>query len=145
MIRPQMKKKRRSKAIDAIAKGDDGNHRRRRAWAIMAKLGSLTCTRKANGVELGRCSAPVMVIQAFGVKGHPGCGGTGPWPGFGLSRLRRGSGPRNRWMNRYPLVKYAILGVALLIGLLYTVPNPVKRRRCRRPAARHTLKVDAGR
>jgi len=26
-------------------------------------------------------------------------------------------------MNRYPLWKYAILGVALLIGLLYTVPN----------------------
>ena len=26
-------------------------------------------------------------------------------------------------MNRYPLWKYAILGIALLIGLLYTVPN----------------------
>ena len=26
-------------------------------------------------------------------------------------------------MNRYPLWKYAILGVALLVGLLYTVPN----------------------
>ena len=26
-------------------------------------------------------------------------------------------------MNRYPWWKYAILGVALLIGLLYTVPN----------------------
>jgi preprotein translocase subunit SecD len=26
-------------------------------------------------------------------------------------------------MNRYPLWKYALLGVALLIGLLYTVPN----------------------
>jgi preprotein translocase subunit SecD len=26
-------------------------------------------------------------------------------------------------MNRYPLWKYAILGIALLVGLLYTVPN----------------------
>ncbi len=26
-------------------------------------------------------------------------------------------------MNRYPLWKYAVLGIALLIGLLYTVPN----------------------
>ena len=26
-------------------------------------------------------------------------------------------------MNRYPLWKYALLGIALLIGLLYTVPN----------------------
>jgi preprotein translocase subunit SecD len=26
-------------------------------------------------------------------------------------------------MNRYPLWKYAILGIALLIGLLYTLPN----------------------
>ena len=26
-------------------------------------------------------------------------------------------------MNRYPWWKYAILGIALLIGLLYTLPN----------------------
>ena len=26
-------------------------------------------------------------------------------------------------MNRYPWWKYALLGIALLIGLLYTVPN----------------------
>ena len=26
-------------------------------------------------------------------------------------------------MNRYPLWKYALLGIALLVGLLYTVPN----------------------
>jgi preprotein translocase subunit SecD len=30
---------------------------------------------------------------------------------------------RNVVMNRYPLWKYALLGVALLIGLLYTLPN----------------------
>ncbi|MDQ3197343.1 MAG: protein translocase subunit SecD, partial [Pseudomonadota bacterium] len=26
-------------------------------------------------------------------------------------------------MNRYPLWKYIVIGVALLIGLLYTLPN----------------------
>jgi hypothetical protein len=26
-------------------------------------------------------------------------------------------------MNRYPWWKYAILGIALLVGLLYTLPN----------------------
>ena len=26
-------------------------------------------------------------------------------------------------MNRYPWWKYALLGVALLVGLLYTLPN----------------------
>ena len=26
-------------------------------------------------------------------------------------------------MNRYPLWKYALLAIALLVGLLYTVPN----------------------
>ena len=26
-------------------------------------------------------------------------------------------------MNRYPLWKYIVIGVALLLGLLYTLPN----------------------
>jgi preprotein translocase subunit SecD len=46
-------------------------------------------------------------------------------------------------MNRYPWWKYALLGVALLVGLLYTLPNFTARRRpCRCPAAKSTVKVD---
>jgi preprotein translocase subunit SecD len=48
-------------------------------------------------------------------------------------------------MNRYPLWKYALLGVALLIGLLYTIPNFYgEAPAVQVSSARTTLKVDAG-
>jgi len=40
-------------------------------------------------------------------------------------------------MNRYPLWKYAILLISLLVGLIYTVPNFFgEAPRCRSPARR---------
>ena len=47
-------------------------------------------------------------------------------------------------MNRYPWWKYAILGVALLIGLLYTVPNFYgEAPAVQVSSAKVTVKVDA--
>ena len=48
-------------------------------------------------------------------------------------------------MNRYPLWKYLIIGVALLFGAIYTAPNffgeaPAVQVSSQRP----TVKVDAG-
>jgi preprotein translocase subunit SecD len=48
-------------------------------------------------------------------------------------------------MNRYPWWKYALLGVALLIGLLYTIPNFYgEAPAVQVSSARATLKVDPG-
>jgi preprotein translocase subunit SecD len=48
-------------------------------------------------------------------------------------------------MNRYPLWKYAILGIALLIGLLYTLPNLFgEAPAVQVSSAKATLKVDGG-
>ncbi|UUX96416.1 protein translocase subunit SecD [Aquabacterium sp. J223] len=48
-------------------------------------------------------------------------------------------------MNRYPWWKYAILGVALLIGLLYTLPNFFSEAPAVQVSSgKATLKVDAG-
>jgi preprotein translocase subunit SecD len=48
-------------------------------------------------------------------------------------------------MNRYPLWKYAILAIALLVGLLYTVPNFYgESPAVQVSAAKSTVKVDAG-
>jgi preprotein translocase subunit SecD len=47
-------------------------------------------------------------------------------------------------MNRYPLWKYAILGIALLIGLLYTLPNFFgEAPAVQLSGAKSTVKVDA--
>ncbi len=46
-------------------------------------------------------------------------------------------------MNRYPLWKYVILGVALLVGLLYTVPNFYgEAPAVQVSSARATIKID---
>jgi preprotein translocase subunit SecD len=46
-------------------------------------------------------------------------------------------------MNRYPVWKYAILVVALLIGVLYTLPNFFgEAPPCRCPPAKSAVKVD---
>jgi preprotein translocase subunit SecD len=48
-------------------------------------------------------------------------------------------------MNRYPLWKYAILGIVLLIGLLYTVPNFYgEAPAVQVSGGKSTVKVDAG-
>ncbi|MBN8509614.1 MAG: protein translocase subunit SecD [Burkholderiales bacterium] len=48
-------------------------------------------------------------------------------------------------MNRYPLWKYAILGVALLIGVLYTLPNFFgEAPAVQVSSAKATVKLDAG-
>jgi len=48
-------------------------------------------------------------------------------------------------MNRYPLWKYAILGIALLVGLLYTVPNLYgEAPAVQVSGGKSTVKVDAG-
>jgi preprotein translocase subunit SecD len=48
-------------------------------------------------------------------------------------------------MNRYPWWKYAILGVALLVGLLYTVPNFYgEAPAVQVSGGKSTVKVDAG-
>jgi preprotein translocase subunit SecD len=47
-------------------------------------------------------------------------------------------------MNRYPFWKYAILAVALLVGLLYTLPNFFgESPAIQVSSAKATLKVDA--
>jgi preprotein translocase subunit SecD len=48
-------------------------------------------------------------------------------------------------MNRYPLWKYAILGIVLLVGLLYTVPNFYgEAPAVQVSGGKSTVKVDAG-
>ena len=48
-------------------------------------------------------------------------------------------------MNRYPLWKYAILAVALLVGLLYTIPNFYgEAPAVQVSSGKATLKLDAG-
>ena len=48
-------------------------------------------------------------------------------------------------MNRYPLWKYALLGFALLVGLLYTVPNFFgEAPAVQVSSGKATLKVDSG-
>ena len=48
-------------------------------------------------------------------------------------------------MNRYPLWKYALLGIALLVGLLYTLPNFYgEAPAVQVSSARATVKVDGG-
>ena len=48
-------------------------------------------------------------------------------------------------MNRYPLWKYALLGIALLVGLLYTVPNLYgESPAVQVSSGKATLKLDAG-
>ena len=48
-------------------------------------------------------------------------------------------------MNRYPLWKYVLLGVVLLVGLLYTVPNFYgEAPAVQVSGAKATVKVDAG-
>ena len=48
-------------------------------------------------------------------------------------------------MNRYPLWKYALLGFALLVGLLYTVPNFYgEAPAVQVSSGKATLKIDSG-
>jgi hypothetical protein len=48
-------------------------------------------------------------------------------------------------MNRYPWWKYALLGVALLVGLLYTLPNFFgEAPAVQVSSGKATVKVDAG-
>src|SRR5574337_2224036 len=55
------------------------------------------------------------------------------------------AGPRGIPMNRYPLWKYATLLVALLIGVLYTLPNFYgEAPAVQVSSAKATLKLDAG-
>ena len=48
-------------------------------------------------------------------------------------------------MNRFPLWKYALLGIALMVGLLYTLPNFYgEAPAVQLSAGKSTVKVDAG-
>ena len=48
-------------------------------------------------------------------------------------------------MNRYPWWKYLILGIALLVGLLYTVPNLYPEAPAVQVSSgKATIKLDAG-
>src|SRR5512145_1825659 len=48
-------------------------------------------------------------------------------------------------MNRYPLWKYAVLGVALIVGLLYTLPNFYgEAPAVQVSSGKATVKLDAG-
>ena len=48
-------------------------------------------------------------------------------------------------MNRYPLWKYAIMAIALLVGLIYTLPNFFgEAPAVQVSSAKATLKIDPG-
>ena len=122
MIRPQMKRQKEHKAmIDALAKGDE---------VVIA------------GGVLGRvCQARRLLRPRRGGQRRRSAGaasGRDPGPAQGhasskpLSSAAAARAKRVPWlaaicigatMNRYPWWKYAILGLALLVGLLYAVPN----------------------
>src|SRR5262245_31867851 len=60
-------------------------------------------------------------------------------------RTARRAPRKEALMNRYPLWKYAILVVALLVGLIYTAPNFFgEAPAVQVSSAKATLKLDAG-
>ena len=143
MIRPQMKKQKEHKAmIEAIAKGDEVII----AGGVMgrvAKLGDsyLGMSRWPRASSC-RCSAAPWCRccpRARSSNSPAGRAGLSPLPQSADQR----SG-KDTPMNRYPWWKYAILAAALLIGLLYTVPNFYgEAPAVQVSGAKSTVKVDA--
>jgi hypothetical protein len=131
---------------DEEAEGAQGHDRRRwpRAtrWSSpaavlgrVAKLGESFCTWKWPTAWNCRCSAPSWCRccpRAPSSKPSRAAARPAPQPG----RLQCPTGPegpvqaaghKEPTMNRYPWWKYAILGIALLVGLLYTAAQLLRR------------------
>ena len=113
MIRPQMKRQKEHKAmIEAVAKGDEIVT----AGGLIGKISKLvtpSSTWKSPTVSSCKSSA------APSRRCCPRAPSSKPQPVPSCRRRQQGLFR----MNRYPLWKYAMLVIALLIGILYTLPN----------------------
>src|SRR5690606_33250102 len=109
MIRPQMKRQKETKAmLEALAKGDevvtqDG------VIGKITKLGdTFVSVEVANGVELQLQRVAIVQVLPKGTYNKQTA-----------RRRRRGT----RSMNRYSWWKYLIIALALVIGVIYSLPN----------------------
>ncbi|MDP1567205.1 MAG: preprotein translocase subunit YajC, partial [Polaromonas sp.] len=122
MIRPQMKKQKEHRAmIDALAKGDEVVT----AGGVLGKVTKMgeayLGVEVANGVEIQLQRSAIVQVLPKGSITYAEDGFPQGWP---APARPVPSFPRNSTlMNRYPVWKYAIIVVALLIAALYTLPN----------------------
>ena len=136
LIRPQQKRAKEHKAmLEALQKGDEVVT----AGGIVGKVGKLTdqyvTLEVAPGVEMSvqrpRCAAPAQGHDQGALSRHARAARRGRSPGRAPCRQRqrplrrrpRRSKPSKPPMNRYPLWKYLVIAVALLVGFVYTLPN----------------------
>ena len=101
LIRPQMKKAKEHKTmLDALQKGDEVI-----AVGILGKIAKITDNYLS--LEI----APNVTIQVQKSGGHDSCCPRAP------------SRTRSRQMNKYPLWKYVMIAIAILVSVTYAVPN----------------------
>jgi preprotein translocase subunit YajC len=140
MIRPQMKKQKEHRAmIEALAKGDEVVT----AGGLLGKVTKLgdgyISAEIANGVEVQlQRSAVVQVCprEPSSKQAAPGC----------LNPVIRQLPAKSAIMNRYPVWKYAIIVIALVVGALYTLPNFFgEAPAVQVSAGKATARVDTGR
>ena len=115
LIRPQQKKAKEARAmLDALEKGDESRHRRRHRRPHRQ-------ARRA--VRDGRNRAQRRDDRA--ARGDFAAAAQGHDQGSDVTRrcALASRATRPAYMNRYPAWKYILIGIALAVGLLYTLPN----------------------
>ncbi len=122
--------------VEALAKGDEVVT----AGGLLGRVADLDeqhlFIEIASGVKVQVQRQAVTQIFAQRLFGNnPGCRGA-------VLQRTAGLDPR-AVMNRYPFWKYAILGIALLIGVIFTLPNFFgEAPAVQVSSAKATLKVD---